>query len=364
MKRQNNYFAPGPCHLPEEVLREAQDALLNFDDTGLSIVEIGHRTHKIDELLQETIELLQELLSIPKTHKIIFMSGGASNAFANIQMNLKNLGNIGHLITGRWSNLAYHEAIRIAPNLNLKLYDGSPTNYTTLPTNTQLETHNRAIRFIHYTTNETVDGVQFTTDPEVASSLLISDMTSDILTRSIDFNKYAIAYASTTKNIGASGLHLLIINEEILDEITDAHLPNIYNFKNISSNNSLYNTIAIFQLFMANLMLKWTKKQGGISHFNQKIEQQAQLIYSIIDKHPNLYVNKVQEHCRSKVNIIFDFNELPITEKFLADAIHNHLLGLKGHKAKGGIRLSLYNSISLDQVKLIADFMENFALTL
>jgi phosphoserine aminotransferase len=351
--RKSNYFASGPAHLPDFVLNEASKALFNFKDTGLSIVEITHRSHDIETVVNESKNLLREILHIPQQFEILFMAGGASFAFANIPLNLT--GRIGYAITGRWSKLAYNEALRVNPK-HIQLCDTEAIGYSELPKVDELDLSQ--VDFFHYASNETVHGIQFKQAPEVPVPL-ICDMSSDITTTAIQWEKYGIVYAGCAKNLGISGMHVVIIKKDLL--ATTHTVPNIYSLRELAHSNCLYNTPPIFQIYTTYLMLQWLKANGGLPYFSQKSQQQAELLYSIIDANPKLYLTKVKPQYRSNINIVFDLPSPELVINFLAEAETHNLYGLKGHKIMGGIRASLYNSITLEQVGELANFLQHFA---
>ncbi len=350
--RKNNYFGAGPSHLPNAILEQLSGAILDFNCLGLSIAELPHRGKIFEEMLIETQTILRELLLIPDDFSILFAGGGASFAFANIPSNLIG-SRIGYIVTGRWSNLAYDEAQRISDK-HLLLNDIS--SFNSIP---QLDTNiTDKVDFIYYTSNETVHGIQFKNFPNY-NKPLISDMSSDICTRKIDWQLNKIVHASACKNLGIPGMHIIIISNDLLPKCKAQ--PHIFNFKTLVENGSLYNTPPTLQIYCTNLMVKWVKENGGIDFYSAKALQQAELIYPIIDKYPQLYISNLDKNCRSNINIVFKLPSSQLEELFLKEAEVNHLYGLKGHKVVGGIRISLYNSITLAQVHMVASFMEQFA---
>lgn len=352
-KRCDNYFASGPAHLPEAVLNQLTHELYNFKDTGISILEISHRHAYIQGIIEENIQLLKQLLHIPDDFAVLFMAGGASHAFANIPLNLLGKRFL-YLNQGRWSERAFVEAAKIdSTHIEYKL---DINNYDL----NEIKHLAKECDFIHYVHNETAHGIQWHEQLQLDKPL-IADMSSDLLcTEAINWSRHAIVYAGGSKNLGIAGFNLIIINKELLKP-TNINLPSILSFDKHYKSLSLYSTPPIIQYYVMNLMLKWTQQQGDVEFFYHKTQLQSELIYSIVDQYPSIYCNQIVPQFRSWVNMVFDINPPELLEKFLTQATNCYLLGLKGHRDTGGIRVSAYNSISLKQVKLVAELMNTFA---
>jgi phosphoserine aminotransferase len=348
-------FSPGPAMLPEEVIQQIKDEIFNWKNSKISILEVSHRSKEVINMLDNIKTKLSKLLNIPTNYKILFSHGGAQGQFSAIPMNLAINSNItNYLVTGIWSEKAAKLATQYS---NVNIINEYLTNAIKEPNTWNI---NNNADYIYYCPNETVNGIAFNQIPNIPNHIpLIADMTSSILTEEIDINKFALIYASAQKTMGIAGVTLIIIREDLLTRKAISHTPNILNYKIINDMDSLVNTMPVFALYVMDLMLDWTIKQGGLSYFSKIHEQQANLLYSYIDNN-DFFINTVENKFRSKINIPFSLKDNNLNKTFLDEATNNNLLNLKGHALVGGIRASFYNSMPLDAAIKLIDFCKYF----
>lgn len=352
-------FAAGPAALPDEVLREAQSELLDWNHTGASILETGHRTEKFMQLAEQSKKDLRELMNIPEAYEILFLAGGGQHQFGMIPLNLLGQSpslEADYVDTGIWSQKAIAEAKRYG-----KINIATSTDTHTLHRIPDFSTWhlNPKAAYFHYTENETIGGLQFGFIPEVEAPLVV-DMTSSILSEPINVSRFGVIYAGAQKNISAAGLTIVIIRRDLLD-FALPFTPTIFTYKTHVAANSLFNTPPVFAWYLASLVFAWLKKQGGVKKMAELNREKSNLIYSVIDHSHGFYKNPVDPHFRSRMNIPFNLPTPELEAMFLKEAEKNHLINLKGHKLSGGIRASLYNAVSLDATRTLANFMQAFA---
>lgn len=350
-------FCAGPCTLPLPVLQQAQAELLNFQNSGMSLMEISHRSKLFEPLHYQTLELAQTLINAPDSFTPLLLTGGASQQFAMSALNLlpPDSNQVGALInSGVWANKALEEGQRIAPIV--EIWNGQSTHHTTLPNSSDLLYPDNT-RYLHLTSNETIDGIQYHHYPDTPHPLVI-DASSDYYARPIPWEKCDLVYGGVQKNLAPAGLTLIFIRKTLLQERPD--LPKYFNYKTHADHDSLYNTPPTWQIYLLNLSLKWMQQQGGIAHFQQLAQQRAQLLYSAIDQ-SDFYTNPIAPQYRSHMNVIFRTPSETLDTQFWQTAEIQGLSGLKGHRIVGGIRASLYNALSLDSVHRLIEFMHHFA---
>jgi len=350
-------FGAGPAALPEEVLREAQEALWEWNGQKMSVAEVGHRTDVFKALMYETEQDIADLLKVPENYRVLLLGGSARVQFAMIPMNL--LGSrqsADYLLTGNWSEVAFREAHKYTePRIAAS---SQAQKYMSIPDPETWEINEKAAYF-YYTSNETLLGVQFHDTPKLSKPIpLVSDMTSDILSRPIDISQFGLIFAGSQKNIAPAGLTLVIVREDLIDNAMMA-TPTVFHYKTQAEQHSLYNTPPTLLIFMASRMLKWLRKQGGVEAMAEKNQAKAELLYDFIDK-SSFYHNTVAVHCRSQMNVSFSIANPDLNPLFLEKAREAGLLALKGHALAGGFRASLYNAITLDNVKALIAFMAEF----
>ncbi|MGE3319130.1 MAG: 3-phosphoserine/phosphohydroxythreonine transaminase [Candidatus Berkiella sp.] len=362
MARLNNQssiynFGAGPACLPEAVLNHIREDIPHWHD-GMSIMEISHRLPEF-MALTETIEAnLRSLLAIPDDFAVLFMAGGARTQFSVIPMNLLNGANTAdYIITGHWSNLASKDAAKYC-----QVHCVASTQsdgFTTVPQDSDLNFSENA-PYVHYTDNETIQGVEFGHFPKT-EKWLVSDMTSNILTKTIDFSRIGLIYASAQKNLGIAGITVVIVRKSLLGK---AHpfTPPTFDYTLCTENHSLMNTPPVFNWYVLGLVLEWVKQQGGLKTLQQEVEQKAKLLYKLIDS-SDFYTNPVASNARSRINIPFRLPSEKLDSEFIAQADKAGLKQLKGHKVVGGCRASFYNAMPLSGVQALCDFMRDFEKT-
>lgn len=349
-------FSPGPAVLPQEVLEQAREELLDWHDTGMSVMEMSHRGKAFVSIAQQAEADLRELLSIPENYKVLFLQGGATGQFAAIPLNLTQPDSVvDYVNTGAWSKKAIAEAKRYA-NVNVAADAGAP--YTSIPAQSSWQVSDNAA-YLHYTPNETIGGVEFHFVPELESGVpLVADMSSTLLSRPIDVAKFGIIYGGAQKNIGPAGLTLVIIREDLLERARPG-TPTVMNFTAMAKDGSMLNTPPTFAWYMAGLVFQWLKRQGGLQGMGEINSRKAQLLYSAIDG-SSFYKNPVAPDARSWMNIPFTLARPELDKTFLAEAKDAGLVTLAGHRSVGGMRASLYNAMPLAGVEALVSFMKEF----
>lgn len=350
-------FGAGPSILPKEVFEEASRALLNFNETGLSILEIGHRTKTFQAVIDEAIVTLKELMQLDNEHEVLFLHGGASTQFFQVPINLlDDKATAAYTDTGIWAAKAIKEA---------KLYgkvevvcSSKEANYSFLPKDFSVD---KNVAYLHLTTNNTVYGTQWQ-DLSLFYSEgvpLVADMSSDILSREVDFNKFDLIYAGAQKNIGAAGTNVVVVNKRCLGKVNRA-LPTMMDYRNHIEAGSLLNTPPVFAIYVCMLTLRWLKKIGGVAAIEKQNDAKAKLFYDTLDSLP-IFKGTVSKEDRSKMNACFVMENETAEKEFLALCEKEGMVGVKGHRTVGGFRISMYNALSLDRVKAMTDLMKYFA---
>lgn len=349
-------FNPGPSVLPEPVLESTSKAVLNFAGTGMSIMEVSHRSKQFDALLVETVDLLKEIMEIPDNYKVLFLQGGASLQFAMIPMNLLHAGKVADYIdTGYFAARAIKEA-KLIGKVNVAA-STKDVSYTRLPNPDEIKLTSDAA-YCHLTSNNTIYGTQWQTFPDTGSVPLVADMSSEIMGRKIDVSKFGIIYAGAQKNMGPAGVTCVIIREDLVGQAPE-NTPTMLNYKPQVENNSCYNTCPVTAIFVVHEVLKWVKDSGGVAEIEKINNRKAGLIYDILDS-STFYKGSVEKGSRSKMNIPFKLPTEDLDSEFLAQASKKGFVGLKGHRAVGGIRVSMYNALPLEGAQKLADFMREF----
>jgi phosphoserine aminotransferase len=348
-------FNSGPSILPREVYEEASRAVLDFNNSGLSILEIGHRTPQFETVMEEARALVKELMHLDADHEVLFLHGGATTQFMQVPMNLLNKNDIAvYTETGTWANKAIREA-KIFGHVEI---GGSSrdTNFTTIPSNL---TVTQTASYLHITTNETIAGTQWHDLPYDRGVPLVADMSSDILSRQLDFNKFDIIYAGAQKNMGAAGVNLVVVNKNILGKV-ERTIPTILDYRNHIRENSMLNTPPVFAVYVAMLTLKWLKNNGGIVAMEKRNEEKSKLFYDTLDRLP-LFKGPVAKEDRSKMNAVFVLDDAGLERDFLDICKKEGMYGIKGHRSVGGFRVSMYNALPLESVSAITSLMNDFA---
>jgi len=354
-------FYPGPSALPTEVLIQAQAELLDWQNKGISVMEISHRSKEYIELAATAEQDLRDLLNIPNNYKVLFMQGGAHLQFAATPLNfLSQNHNADYVVTGIWSQKAVKEAQKLFTNNNINIvFDGNKYNFTNIDDVTIWKLNSSA-SYVHYCSNETVGGLQIRNTPNVGNVPLVCDMSSDILSRPIDVSKYSLIYAGAQKNMGASGITVVIVRDDLLARSINSNIPSMLNYNTYASSDSMYNTPPTFAWYLLGLVLKWLKKQGGLSEIAERNKTKQQMLYDFIDN-SNFYNNKIDVKYRSFMNVPFYLADESLNQQFLDGANKRKLIGLKGHRLVGGMRASLYNAVEVKAVQELITYMQEFA---
>ena len=349
-------FSAGPAVLPVPVLEEAQRDMVSLPGVGMSVMEISHRSKTFDEIINRTEASLRDLLKIGSNYHILFLQGGASLQFSMVPMNfLPADGSADYVLTGSWGKKAFKEAKKIgAVNVAATMADGG---FTRVPSRDEISLNPRAA-YVHITSNETIEGVEWKREPAVGDVPLVSDASSNILSRQLDVNKYAIIYAGAQKNMGPSGVTLVILRDDLLQRIPE-NLPTMLDYGTHVKNKSLYNTPNTWGIYIMDLVCKWLKEKGGLAAMQRENEQKAQLIYDAIDA-TDFYRGHADPDCRSNMNVTFRLPAEDLEKKFTAEATAQGLDGLKGHRSVGGIRASIYNAFPREGVEALVSFMKDF----
>ena len=349
-------FAPGPAMLPRAVMEQAQRELLDWNDTGMSVMEISHRSKEFISLAEESEADLREILGIPVNYKVLFLQGGATSQFSMVPMNLLKQGSTADYVhTGNWSGKALKEAGRFG-KVNIAA-SSKDVNFTTIPDRDTWELSDNPA-YVYYCSNETIGGLEFHDTPDVGDRPLVCDLTSHALSRPIDVSRYGIIIAGSQKNIGPSGLVIVIIRDDLIDKPSD-HLPSLYDYAVMAESGSMYNTPATFSWYMAGLVFKWIKEQGGLEAMERNAIKRSVTLYTAIDA-SDFYNNPVDKRYRSRMNVPFTLADSNLDAKFLSESKAAGLEALKGHRSVGGMRASIYNAMPQAGVDALIDFMGDF----
>lgn len=354
MKRVHN-FSAGPAALPAEVLGIVQDELLDYHGTGTSIMEKSHRGKEYTKIDQEAKERLTRILGLGDDFHIMFLQGGATAQFMQVPFNFLSEGETADYInTGVWSVKAIKEA-KLFGKVHVP-FSSEGKDFTRVPENDELNLSGNP-RYVHFTSNNTIYGTQFRSEPASNGAPLICDASSDFISRPIDVDRYGVIYAGAQKNLGPSGVTVVIIRKDFLQTNTKKNIPTFLNYH--SHSQRILNTPPTFAVYMVNLVLKWAEDKGGIPYFQKLNNQKSELLYSTIDA-DNFYRGTAEKSSRSKMNVTFRLPSEDLEKKFLTEAEENDLVALKGHRSVGGIRASIYNACPLDSVEALTSFMEHF----
>jgi phosphoserine aminotransferase len=349
-------FSAGPCTLPVSVLEEARDGLLNWNDAGMSVMEMSHRSKPFEGILAETERDLRGLINIPENYKVLFLQGGASLQNTMIPMNFLPAGQTAdYVVTGAWGKKSWEAAV-LCGDVNLA-YDGKSSNYNDVPDLTALS-YSANPAYIHFTSNETIHGVEFKGDPSLKAPV-VCDMSSDILSREVDISKYALLYAGAQKNMGPAGVTVVIIRDDMLAK-TPAKQHPMLDYKLQADNDSMYNTPPCWGIYMCGLVYKWVRDEGGVEEMGRRAKARTDLVYAAIDASGGYYKGHSMGSSRSIMNVTFTLPSDELTDKFVKEAKSVKLDGLKGHRSVGGCRASIYNAFPLEGCEVLAGFMKEF----
>ncbi|MHC4994899.1 MAG: 3-phosphoserine/phosphohydroxythreonine transaminase [Planctomycetota bacterium] len=350
-------FSAGPSTLPVEALEEVRDQLLDFNGLGMSVIEMSHRSKPIIEVHEAALQLFRDLVGLSDDYEVMFLGGGATMQFAMLPMNLLAGGKSCDFVhSGAWAKKALADAKKLG-NVNV-LFDGADSNYATLPDPSSLRSTEGAT-YLHLTSNETIGGIQWKEFPNVDAPL-VSDMSSDILSRPLPVEKFGVIYAGAQKNIGPAGLAVTIMRKDLLESCPD-DLPNYLSYKNHAAAGSMLNTPPVFAIYMVKLILERLKASGGVEKAQQVAAERAGLIYDTMDNSGGYYSTPVGKDIRSDMNVVFRLPSEDLEARFVKEAAAQGLSGLKGHRSVGGCRASIYNAMPMEGAKALADFMGDFA---
>ena len=349
-------FSAGPAVLPVPVLEEAQRDMLSLPGVGMSVMEISHRSKTFDEIIGKAESGLRELLGIPSNYHVLFLQGGASLQFSMVPMNfLPADGSADYVLTGSWGKKALKEAKKVGGvNVAATMADGG---FTRVPSREEMSLNPHAA-YVHITSNETIEGVEWKHDPDVGDVPLVADASSNILSRAVDIDKYGIIYAGAQKNMGPSGVTLVILRDDLLQRVPE-NLPTMLDFRIHVENKSLYNTPNTWGIYILSLVCKWLQENGGLAAMERENETKAGLLYDAIDA-TDFYRGHADADCRSNMNVTFRLPAEELEKKFVAEATAQGLDGLKGHRSVGGIRASIYNAFPRAGVEALVSFMKDF----
>lgn len=351
-------FNAGPAVLPRPVLEQAQAELLDYQGRGMSIMEMSHRSKEYEAINGEAEARFKRLIGAGEGWRALFLQGGASTQFGMVPMNFLQPGTVAdYLLTGVWAEKASEDAIKFG-----EVHIAASTrdeHYCRVPRDEEIQVSSNPV-YVHLTTNNTIYGTQWRRLPETGDNLLIADMSSDIMSRPIDVDRFALIYAGAQKNLGPSGVTVVLIREDWLERAPKT-LPVMMRYATHAKNSSLYNTPPVFGVYMLNLVLGWIEQQGGVAAMAEHNTRKADVVYAAIDGSAGFYRGHAAPDSRSQMNVTFRLPEEELEKQFLAEALTAGMVGLPGHRSVGGVRASLYNAQTLEACTALADFMTNFA---
>jgi phosphoserine aminotransferase len=356
MEERVHNFNAGPAALPLQVLEEIKNSFLNFKGSGMSIIEASHRSSVFDEVINDAVERVKRLLKLSDEYSVLFIQGGASHQFCMIPMNLALPDKpVDYINTGSWSTKAIKEAkiqgkdVRVIASSEDKDFSYLPSGYTV----------DKDASFLHFTSNNTIKGTQWQKYPDGEGVPLICDMSSDFMSHPIDMSQFGLIYAGAQKNLGPAGVAMVIIRDDMLKRVPD-NLPTMLSYATFKDNKSLFNTPPTFAIYVIYLVLMWLEETiGGLEEIERINKEKASLLYGVIDD-SKIFNGTTDVNSRSMMNVTFRLTDEELEKSFLLEAMENSFLGLKGHKSVGGCRASIYNAVTLDSVKSLANFMREF----
>lgn len=357
MAHRVHNFGAGPAALPLEVLQKVQDELLDFQGTGMSILESSHRGKAYDQVHQQTTQDLGALLGTGDSHVVLYMGGGARSQFAIVPMNLLGEGaSADYATTGRWSEMALAEARK--QGRAREIFSSAESGHDRVPGAGQLGVDQNAA-YLHYTSNNTIAGTQYHHVPDAGSVPLVCDMSSDILSRPLDLTPFGVVYAGAQKNLGPAGVTIVVVRKDLLDR-SSASLPDTMSYAKMAAKDSLLNTPPVFAIYMVGLVARRILESGGLEAVEKHNVTKADRLYGTIDGSGGFYRGHAQEGSRSRMNVAFRLPSEELEATFIAEAANQGLVGLKGHRSVGGVRASIYNAATQEGVKALTDFMRDF----
>lgn len=351
-------FSAGPATIPVEVLEQMQAEMLSLPGLGASVMEISHRGKEFSAILADAKARLRDLLSLSDEYEILFLQGGGRLLFSMIPLNFADKTKpADYIVTGSWGDKAYGEAVKEGA-VNLA-WSGKSTKYDRLPTADEIK-YSDDPAYVYYCSNETIQGVQFASEPESKGAPLICDASSDFMCRPLPMEKYGLIYACAQKNLGPAGVTVVVAKKELLAE-KHPELPGYLDFSNHLEGDSCYNTPNTFGIYVIGLIAKWLQESiGGLEAMHEQNRKKADMLYSVIDEHPEFFIGHAQPNCRSIMNVTFRLPSEELTSEFLTNAAAHQLVALKGHRSVGGVRASIYNAMPVEGVETLRDYMKDF----
>ncbi|MBP3468711.1 MAG: 3-phosphoserine/phosphohydroxythreonine transaminase, partial [Lachnospiraceae bacterium] len=349
-------FSAGPAVLPEEVLKEAADEMLDYKGSGMSVMEMSHRSNTYDNIIKEAEADLRELMNIPDNYKVLFLQGGASQQFAMIPMNLMKNKVADYIVTGQWAKKAYQEA-QIYGKAN-KIASSEDETFSYIPDCSDLPISPDA-DYVYICENNTIYGTKFKTLPNTKGKTLVADVSSCFLSEPVDVTKYGVIYGGVQKNIGPAGVVIVIIREDLITEDVLPGTPTMLKYKIHADNDSLYNTPPAYGIYICGKVFKWIKKMGGLEAMKERNEAKAKILYDFLDE-SEMFKGTVRKEDRSLMNVPFVTGDADLDAKFVKEAKEAGFENLKGHRSVGGMRASIYNAMPIEGVKALVEFMKKF----
>lgn len=355
-------FSAGPAVLPESVLRTAQNEMLDYNGTGISVMTMSHRGDAFASILHHAEQDLRQLMNIPNNYKVLFLQGGASAQFSQIVLNFAHgFECVDAVVSGNWSEIAYKQMAKLTQtHIHLAADGKRDFQYKNVPPVASWDIH-CAAAFVHFVINETVHGLQYRDVPQWSADLppLICDMSSEILSRQVNVADFGVIYAGAQKNIGPAGATVVIIREDLLERCS-SHVPDVWNYQSHVQRQGMYNTPATYPIYMAGLVFRWLQAQGGVESIQKINELKAKKLYDAIDQSGGFYQNDIYPDARSQMNVVFRTQYIELDEKFIQESALNGLQLLRGYKAVGGMRASIYNAMPMAGVDALIEFMQDF----
>jgi phosphoserine aminotransferase len=356
LKRALNFNA-GPAALPEAVLAKAEKEMMNYQNSGMGVMELSHRSNEFEDIHERTKNLLRGLLNIPDDYEILFLQGGASLQFSMVPMNLLDEGSAAsYVLTGTWSEKAFKEAQKIGKAMIAA--SSKHDNYRSIPRISEIDIPAES-SYLHITTNNTIYGTQWHSFPEDLPNPLVADMSSDILSRPLNLSSFGLIYAGAQKNLGPSGVTVVMIQKDLLKR-SKPGLPSMLDYQVHADSKSLYNTPPTLSIYFLMLVLEWAEALGGVKQLEHMSKQKSALLYDAIDRSDGFYTGHAEKGSRSRMNVTFTLENDDLTSAFLHEAEESGFTGLAGHRSVGGCRASIYNAVPLENVEKLADFMNSF----
>lgn len=349
-------FSAGPAVLPEEVLKEAADEMMDYKGTGMSVMEMSHRSKAYDTIIKEAEQDLRDLMNIPDNYKVLFLQGGASQQFAMIPMNLMKNGVADYIVTGQWAKKAYQEACKYGKAV--KIASSEDETFSYIPDCSDLPIDEDA-DYVYICENNTIYGTKYKTLPNTKGKTLVADVSSCFLSEPVDVSKYGVIYGGVQKNIGPAGVVIVIIREDLIPESVDEKVPTMLQYKTHADADSLYNTPPAYGIYICGKVFKWLKKMGGLAEMKKRNEEKAKILYDFLDS-SKLFKGTVRKEDRSLMNVPFVTGDADLDAKFVAEAKEAGFENLKGHRTVGGMRASIYNAMPKEGVEKLVEFMKKF----